>query len=531
MRNKLWFGSLVVMVGCVGQVADVASHAESISVPTSNLTDQSGISTQWWKSVVITSRNGFSKVEANISLGDIITGLANMDYAKHGRNPGQYGNDIFRLARKEFNDHKVLPAAQQLGDMNASNPWQHVMSKWPEINPGQATIGDGPFRLLAVVSRLDLAGDMDARSNHSTVDDVRAMGEGRLIWGLVDNDAAWEGGSNPKPYPMAIITEFRLPTLGPSYNVYPAITQADAMSSDWQWRTQMERWGQLWRELSRYGQNSQAYKDLLWDIVFRFAKPENLVAIRANVELSQDNDPSNDEYELREWYRRRDGNILPRRLRDEIYPCLTDSSEFRAFLDQYWVGAKTDLDMEKFDPTDPTPAGVLGYRIPRHGDSTLANGANLPKLLTQFLGHTCPTDSSNLDQGTVFNMWTFANPPKNTYSINGFNPPFARVHENDIIGGHPWENRRHAYAIRTCSGCHGKEAGVFGFHVAPRLAGENSAVSTFVQNNGANAVEFSRKGNNYNYSAGKDRQLWLDRAADRDPTLVQNESLYRDDRI
>ena len=382
---------------------------------------------------------------------------------------------------------------------------------------------------------MDLAGDFDTRSSHSTIDEVRAMGEGRLIWGLVDNDAAWEGGSNPKPYPMAIITEFRLPTLGPSYNVYPAVTQTDAMSSDWQWRTQMERWGQLWRELSRYSHNSQDYKDLLWDIVFRFAKPENLVAIRANVELSQDSDPSNDEYELREWYRQRDGNMLPRRLREEIYPCPHRLERVQRHSSTS-SGSAPRPTSTWTSSTPPTPRrpGCSATAFPATVTSTIADLDidNMPDDAdADFPGHTCPTDSStNGEQGTMFDMWTSANPPQNTYSINGFNPPFARVRENDVHGGHPWENRRHAYAIRTCSGCHGKEAGVFGFHVAPRLAGENSALSTFIQGNGS-TVEFSHGGNDYAYSAGKDREVWIDRAADRDPTMVQGETLYQDDRL
>ena len=530
MRSKWFAGLLLVLGGCVGEVTDVASHTEGLSVPTSNLTNQSGIATQWWKSALITNRNGFSKVEANISLGDIITDLANTDFASHGDNPGVYGHVMFRTARRQFNEHARAPAAGRLGVVNRNNPWQHVLDLWPAVKGNQASIGNGPFRLLAVVGRLDLAGDFDVRSSHRVTDEVRAIGEGRLIWGLVDDSPGWEGGATPKPYPMTIITEFRLPPLGPRYNVYRRNTQTDIMRSDWQWRTQMQRWGQLWRELSRYGHNSQAYKDLLWDIVSRYATPENLIAIRANVELSRDDDPSNDEFELRGWYRQRAGNILPRRLRDEIFPCLTGSGEFRDFLEQYWVASRADLDMNKFDPTRPTRFGVLGYRIPRHGDSQLAGGTNMPDLLTLFPGHTCPTDATG-DRGTLFQMWTSANPPQNTYDINGFNPPFARVRRNDVHGGHPQEDRRHAFAIRTCSGCHGSEAGIFGFHVFPRLAGANSAVSTFVQNNGPHTIEFSHGGNHYNYSAGSDRKDWIDRAADRDPTMVPGESLYRDDRI
>ena len=56
---------------------------------------------------------------------------------------------------------------------------QRIVDRWVLGDP------DGPFRLLAVVNRLDLAGDEDTRGGGQTAGgDGRWFGEGRLGYGV-----------------------------------------------------------------------------------------------------------------------------------------------------------------------------------------------------------------------------------------------------------------------------------------------------------------------------------------------------------
>ncbi len=64
-----------------------------------------------------------------------------------------------------------------------------------------------PFRLIAVVNRLDLAGDFDMRTGSElAAANRRWFGEGRLVYAVNTT-------LNGQAYPMTVIMEFRLPAL------------------------------------------------------------------------------------------------------------------------------------------------------------------------------------------------------------------------------------------------------------------------------------------------------------------------------
>jgi hypothetical protein len=111
-----------------------------------------------------------------------------------------------------------------------------------------------------------------------------------------------------------------------------------------------------------------------------------------------------------------------------------------------------------------------------------------------------------------------------------FVPPFARLKKNDVweIGETTSrEQKRHAFAVRTCSGCHGPEAGIFGFHVSPRLQNQDAKLSDFMTGGAANIT--TKNGVvSYKYHELKNRKNWLQKALDKNAILF--ESLKRNDR-
>ena len=71
--------------------------------------------------------------------------------------------------------------------------------------------------------------------------------------------------------------------------------------------------------------------------------------------------------------------------------------------------------------------------------------------------------------------------------------------------------------------------GVFGFHVFPRLSGQESRLSSFME--AGSAAEFSNGGVSYRYTELSNRKAWLDRASRGDTTMAIFESLYRNDEL
>ncbi len=105
---------------------------------------------------------------------------------------------------------------------------QDIIDDWPKTGSGALDLTQAPFRLLAIVNRVDLAGNVDA-------------GEGRFVFGLVG-----PGGSAP---PFTIILEYDLPL--------------SVMSQ--------RQWTEAWHELSSSSPGSSAYKQQLQQLTQSFA--------------------------------------------------------------------------------------------------------------------------------------------------------------------------------------------------------------------------------------------------------------------
>lgn len=427
----------------------------------------------------------------------------------------------FRVAAREFFDHNELGSEKRLGMKHNGNPLQRVQNLWPQLD--NSFVGRGPFRLLAVVNRLDLAGDVDDRGIIDAAKAPRSFGEARLIFGLVDKEYERNQG---KPYPMTFIIEYRLPALNKNYMPIKNYDYEGNLFNREEWRTQMQRWGHMWRKLSSWDQTGSAkdviaYRRHLKRIVGRFARPENFVALRSNVELKQD---GKIEYELREWYMLKGNNwiLIPRKPRDETYKCMGNGAEFSKLLHHYWDPAKNDLNMARVTPDNPTR--VIGYNVPR---STGRLPGGLTMLDNPYPG--CPSDGKFMTQFEMSGTnrdGTKADPGNIGDGTTRFVPPFGRAKENTLWNPqNVSEDQRHQFAMRTCTGCHSQEAGVFGFHVFPRLAGKQAKLSNFL----TGGASFANAGRQYNYNEMAARKGFLEKASTRDPGLELFEGLYRHD--
>ena len=464
------------------------------------------------RSLLITEPSALDAVQQRKPLGKLLMSVGRAAITEWAPNEGQRANKRanqvnewvatpFQGAAKEFAEHNALPFEKRIGMKNDGNPWQRLINLWPQLNNGD--VGPGPFRLLAVVNRMDLTGDVDERGIIDAAKQPRTMGEARLIFGVVDRDHERNTG---KPYPMVFIIEFRLPALDANYNVVDNFDFRGNLFRDDIWRQQMERWGLLWRSLSASDPGTAAYRTRLLQIVQRFAKAENFVALRADIDLRSE---GKREFELREFYILKNNawDLIPRKPRDEAYKC-GDGPDLITLVNYYWDAAKGDLKMDRVTPQNPRD--VIGWNLPRTMDKA-------PMALGNTLAG-CPKDGA---RPIPFEMLGTDGDGGNRVTA-----PFGRVKPDELwrLPGAP-EDRRHQFAIRTCTGCHSSEAGMFGFHVEPRLANRRSQLSTFLKGGAA----FTHGGVTYRYDELAARASWMDRASRHDPSMQLFESLYRHD--
>lgn len=511
--------SLAAAAACSAQVDDsVESDEGSLKALQLDATKVRALPIRSDRSVLVTSPKGMAVVDDKVSLGILLHRLAKAAAgwaAANGdkiANPkaNQWVDQVFTGAANEYADHAGSPGNARLGLVQAANPYRHVQKLWPQL--GNADIGRGPFRLLAVVNRLDVSGDVDDRGIIDAAKDPRTIGEGRLIFGLVDD--AMEKNEK-RPYPMTFIIEFRLPALDANYMPIPNFDFRTALFDDTTRATQLERWGLLWRSLSQWDPDKQPgpFGDRLWEVVRRFAVPENFVALRSNTELRAGGER---EFELREWYMLKNDawQLIPRKPRDEPYGC-ADGPDLAKLVDYYWDPVHDDLDMARLSIAKPNT--VDGYNIPR----TVGEGPKGPNGLiwgdpNQVL-RGCPVDGN---KPVKFEMPGDPTPSPRVTS------PFGRAKDDRVWQlADTFEHRRHQFAIRTCTGCHSKEAGVMGFHVFPRMPGEASRLSQFLEG----GARFDHGGKSYAYHELSNRKAWLDRTSKHDPTIKLFESLYRND--
>lgn len=400
-------------------------------------------------------------------LGAFTRHQACVDTKAHTDDLVVFSKGPFRAARLDTTQHNTYPGPHIGTVATIANSYDTLLANWPD-DPNS----DGPFRLLAVVNRLDLAGDNDSRGGgHFAADHRRWFGEGRLVFGTTNI------GANGTVMQMTFIAEFRLPALkktadtgatldfevDASFNWELGDAATGKLTADQQWRQQRQYWATVWNELSRYEPASNNYKNLLAKIVKLFARGENFIALRTgeNVRKSTNN-ALTPEFEYREFYLGDTYDLASRKNRREAMRCEADTTTLATHIDADWNVHDFHFD---YAP----------------GDRTLTSDEQV-----EIVG-------ANLDGGACGGV-PFGN---GTDGDIGFRANFVRFKVAAPNQTTPWSNlkdtspkdlaeeKRHAFGVGTCSGCHFSEtASTLGFHIAPRASdAEDAAVSHFLNLN------------------------------------------------
>ncbi len=424
------------------------------------------------------------------------------------RPAGTFITRIFDEAINENAEHEALPAAKKLGGDPLHGPFERTMEavyrNWAsrselELLRDPDDLRGGPFRLLAIVNRLDLAGDIDDRGNSEAAAEPRALGEVHLVYGLIDAEYEEQTG---QPFPMTFVQAYRIPARS-------GASQWDMIRDRALWQTEMQQWARDWSALSGHEKHTQAYQDRLEAILDPVLQPENFIGLRSNTQINEE------EFELRSWYViQTRQNLIKRKPRREPYRCLSGSRELGDLVNHFWNPSYRDLDVTTLANMDPLLDGANGFTVVRtnvqfgrilypveSGWSSCANSeADRPFLMEQIGGNNTDPDNRLMVA------------PVARFSLPG-----------EIWQTGTYERRRHAFAIRTCSGCHSQEGAAQGFHVSPALANEPAGLSPYLRGAGQNT--FTYAGTTYEYSILRAREQWLDQAADG--TAVLFDSLKR----
>jgi hypothetical protein len=453
------------------------------------------------RSLLVVDRTRFAAVQDTFTVGKLLTdrnAFMNAYVVNHDLNDGEItGGRVhtrrsgtfnpFEGGREQVGDHNAYTAGPKLGSMvEIRNTWNERVlgpvpfggtGPWEDTgDPHELSDPNGPFRLLAVVNRMDLAGDTDGRGEGpdgaSLAEDQRKwFGEGRLVFGLTN------GGTGA--YPMTFILEYRLPALrvvaqtetattfavdpacgpGVSTDCYDHTAGPDDNAA---WLDGRARWARVWRELSAV-ENLTEYNRRLRDIVRLFARPENLIAMRTG-ERVRDAPGAPDqsgvvEFEYREFYTNGGFGLARRHNRREALFCAGGSALLK------------EVVLEEYDDALATPAydyklGEQTFDVSDPGDREI----QLDALCGPAFG--APDGDGGMSLRPAFARFT---PDQLWPAFPRWN---ARRGAKDIAATN--EAYRHTTALNSCSGCHAAETGTPGFHIAPRTASTNSAVSPFL---------------------------------------------------
>jgi hypothetical protein len=410
------------------------------------------------RSLVITKQAGYSQVKPLFTLGRLLEDDGNfINYRICQDRPGDPFKNLTNFVR--------FPFQAGASDVGGHNAWTGVKfgtvatirNTFQEriLTPWATSDQDGPFRLLAVVNRLDLAGDDDTRGGGELAGNERRwFGEGRLVFGLnQDLDAN-------TPYPMTLIMEYRLPALkettvgnNTTYEVDTSFDYEAGPAGNAAWRNGRARWATIWRELSRYDHTDANYKALLLKIAKLFATGDNHLALRTGEKVyNTATGAFANEFEYREFYLNEQWNLSTRKLRREPILCSQGSETLKNRIQDEWNSPAGDLhftamlgDRKMEDEEAIELSNICGnglYDPPDglpYGQDLKSGGFGLRAKFTRF------------NSGT---LWTISNVS---------------------------EAKRHSTATASCSGCHSTETGNSTvFHIGPRLAGEDAQISAFL---------------------------------------------------
>lgn len=308
---------------------------------------------------------------------------------------------------------------------------EKIITPWRARSGEQLDLASAPVKLLAIVNRIDL--------RHVTDNDVAHAGEGRFVFGVVDETGkplAPIGGTAVGG--MTIILEYSL----------PAKSTTDLM-----------RWAADWHELGRYRPGTWDYNCRLAMLTKRFTdrgrgkgRPNDsaLNQIRTN-EIALANP-----WELREWVIDEQSGLLKAQQVAETPDFLTmnntaDLTELltanadKILSGQFSLSSQLEAGSAPagpfFDLRPSLPIETFDRNLTA-AEATVAAGA----MNDDFLNSLLP------------------------FYLSG--PKVNPIPGTDIVANVPWQTPtaidsevRHRFALNTCSGCHRDETGVSFLHI------------------------------------------------------------------
>lgn len=470
------------------------------------------------KSLLIIDRNILNQLNTKYNflyqLGNVAHWLDEIN-EDESVSPGAFVSRMFGAGHTEQISHNQGDNGYKIGvDVPEGRMFDRIFKKWKPKNEMKSItdakdLKEAPFRLTAIVNRMDLAGTIDDRGLQPTTEHPRSLGELHLVYTYVDDDYE---GNHGEAYPQTWVLSYRLPLLkkesnGDKYVIDKNLLHESVIVDNYLWKPQMKQWADLWIKLSDFKLNDKKYKRTLSNILELVTDPENFLNVRSNTKLN------NNEFELREFYILQSKTIIARKPKREPYKCLDKSALLTHIIEDYW-----NYDYASLDETTHTIKAnkpEAGVKIHQKGQ----NGYTITRDVNRVKGFQDPDSFGvlpNIDEhyseclkdgNKPFEMVQSPDGPGNT-TYDRLVSPFARVTKKTL-----WkvptvsEAKRHSFAMKTCSGCHSREGATYGFHIKPRLKKKNAQLSPFLTGKGYNKFKYNNTSYQYNELAR--RKAWL----------------------
>ncbi len=298
-----------------------------------------------------------------------------------------------------------------------------ILAPWPRHADGRLDLEKAPFKLLAIVNRMDLRRHDNGNVEHA--------GEGRFIFGVLDQDGK----------PLAPLGG---PTAGGMTFIFEYFLKADT-------RREVEEWAHRWHRLSREPLGTENYNRRLERLTRRFSEEGRgdgvndsaLASIRSNdISLAAP-------LELREWVLDPNTTLLTKNTvaRTPDFLDLNGTPQLAAMInanEAAILNATFQVDpanLSAHSPTGPfvlaNPASFINAELAARGETVASRSWQVNPLLGGFLADI---------------PWSAAG-----------------INNNDA---------RHLFGLNTCSGCHRDETGTVFFHVGFPNGSENRDLRT-----------------------------------------------------
>ncbi len=524
----------LVLSACGGSSADDSSAAEDTSSSASASTahrlqapTEAGLRVAYDHSFVITDPATLQQVAPDFKVGALLyavnrhlTELIKQGADKKEHTDKSFALQPFRAAAEDVEGHNRLTDADPESKVGTVpviyNTFRNVILKDGTFDPDT---GKEPFRLIAVVNRLDLAGDIDRRGGSKLAGaDRRWFGEARLVFAV---DGTLPDGVTPLP--MTVIAEYRLPALkkDPVTGAIVLDTAFDLSQGpvdEADWRNRRQLWAKVWQGLSKSQLGSAAYVSklqtiLAWvtygvpvfdrNLMKASTSAANHLAIRTGEQVRAGSGANGDqqgelkdEFEYREFYLNDTWMLSTRKLRREPFACAAGSKTLEDRITAEWWDSTSSMAWNY----------MLGVRNLLEGEITDLKQACNGKLPYGQLDDKDDNDPRN-DETQLRAKFARFKPDT--------------VWRQDTTANRLNEAQIHDFALGTCTGCHSAETGTKGFHIAPAAAGQPAVLSAFLTGTGSTVIDPRGKAS-YSYGELGRRMALVARFASGDTNMVDD---------